>query len=91
MHYTNKTFVLQMYKNRYFMQIKEKLKQIGKDLPRGSYKVIAERTGLRHNTICDIFAGRANPTITNLRKIMPIAKELLKETKEMLSLFEDID
>lgn len=68
------------------MQIKEKLIEIGKQLPRGSYKVISEKTGLRRNTITDIFRGRANPTITNLRKIMPVAKELLKETNEMLEL-----
>ena len=68
------------------MQIKEKLIEIGNRLPRGSFKVIAEKSGLRRNTITDIFKGRSNPTVTNLRKIMPIAKELLKETDEMFEL-----
>lgn len=70
------------------MQIKEKLIEIGNKLPRGSFKVIAERTGLRRNTITNIFNGKANPNIESLRKIMPVANELLKEAEEMFELLK---
>ena len=68
------------------MQIKEKILEIGKQLPRGSYKDIATKTGLRPNTVIDIFKGRTSPNLETLRLIMPIAKKILEETKEMLAL-----
>ena len=38
------------------------------------------------HTVIDIFKGRTSPNLETLRLIMPIAKKILEETKEMLAL-----
>ena len=44
------------------MQINEKLSIINEKLPRGSYSIISKKTGIRINTISDVFQGRTkNP------------------------------
>ncbi|AZA95336.1 hypothetical protein [Chryseobacterium shandongense] len=64
------------------MQINEKLIELSKELPRGSVKVLSEETGLRQNTIIDIFKGRSKPGLKNLKLLVPAVLKIIEEQKE---------
>lgn len=72
------------------MQIKEKLIELGKELPKGSIKRISQNTGLRQNTIIDIFKGRVDPNINSLEKIVPEVAKILREQEEMKALLSGL-
>ena len=67
------------------MQINEKLLKINEKLPRGSYSIISQRTGIRPNTVSDVFQGKCKkPELKILQKIIPEAKKIIQETNELL-------
>jgi predicted transcriptional regulator len=78
-----KTILTDIFKD---MQIKEKLIELEKELPKGSIKRISQNTGLRQNTIIDILKGRVDPNINSLEKIVPEVVKILKEQEEMKNL-----
>lgn len=86
MHYNNVTIVMLILKKTIsIMRINEKLTKINEKLPRGSYSIISERTGVRPNTVSDIFQGKSkNPDLKTLQKIIPEAKKIIQETNELL-------
>ena len=67
------------------MQINEKINELGKKLPYGSYAKISKATGLRFNTVSDFFQMKHKPSSRIIKLIMPIANEIIEESFELIN------
>lgn len=71
------------------MQIKEKLIEIGKKLPRGGMKEISRVTGLTEKTVSSILSGK-RCRAANFIKVLEAAKIILQERRELIDSFNEM-
>lgn len=66
------------------MQINEKLQELYKELPRGSVKDLSDATGIRQNTIIDIFKGKSKkPDLKTLELLIPEVSKIIDKQNEL--------
>lgn len=70
------------------------IQEIKKNIPHGGLIIIAERTGITKQTICNFFAGKRKASRKTGMKILDETAKYLKELKEKeaetLKQFEEI-
>ncbi len=67
------------------MQINEKINELSKKLPYGSYAEISRVTGLRFNTVSDFFQIKHKPSSRIIKLIMPVANKIISEANELIN------
>ncbi len=67
------------------MQINDKIMELKKALPSGSFRRISENTGLSYRCVMGFFSGEGSPRLKTIEKIVPEAYKILKEVEQLMT------
>lgn len=75
---------------KYYDMQSNKIIELGKTLPTGSFKLISDRTGKTQKTVGDFFEGKTRYTLSTYNSIMDAAIEIVKGLKEKENVLSEL-